>query len=148
VPLTRFTMPLSKRDGQEWFDLLSSTYCSFAVCDEYARVVGCVDILTTNGPSSRNRYLKQTLLLQCSIRYWVASPAELPDATAIRADFLGTVTEPGHDPFQSASMRLHEMLDRNRSQRSSQFGNLDSDMQVQPQPDSFLGTLDSLHTPL
>ena len=148
LPLTRFTMPRDPNQGSEWFDLLSSAYCSFTLCDDQARVIGCVDVSGTRSITRDNRQLKHTLLNQCGIAYWVLAPDALPEPHAIRADFLGNggedsramATDQAH--LDSVRAQLHEALDRNREQRRSHFAELDSNLTPWPQPDSFLGSLE------
>ncbi|MDO5691011.1 MAG: DUF2726 domain-containing protein [Pseudomonadota bacterium] len=163
LPVTRFTMPREAGEGEEWFDILSRAYCSFAVCSRDGHVVGCVDVVNPHGPTRHNRQLKQTLLSQCGIAYWVLEPEALPPAEALRAEFLGvpepepetkTETEPETPAPRDAlaevetlRSQLHEALDRNRNYRHQRT--LDSSDQVDaqvthwPQADSFLGTMDS-----
>ncbi len=109
------------------------------------------------GPSRANRQLKQTLLAQCGIGYWVISPDSLPEPQRLRAAFLGEQaadrsSQP--DPQQElAAVRhqLHEALDRNRHHRQrasqSRLGD-DDELAASPQQDSFLGPLDSRALPL
>ena len=157
VPLTRFTMPREGAHGSEWFELLSGAYCSFTLCDERAHVIGCVDILGPRGLSRGNRQLKQTLLAQCGIGYWVLAAESLPEPAAIRAEFLGALANDSVPPvseqarMESVRHQLHEALDRNRSQRYRRAMNdgdsaaqgPDSEITPWPQADSFLGSFDS-----
>ncbi|MDO5289849.1 MAG: DUF2726 domain-containing protein [Pseudomonadota bacterium] len=154
LPLTRFTMPRDPSQGSEWFSLLSGAYCSFTLCDDEAHVLGCVDVLGSRGLPRDNRIMKQSLLSQCGIGYWVVSPDDLPDPKTIRTDFLGlnstetrsAITDQAH--LESVRQRLHEALDRNRSQRhypvSGDARDPDADITPWPQPDSFLGALDPI----
>jgi hypothetical protein len=89
TPITRFTMPQFKEDGQRWFHILSDVYCTFTVCDTDGNVIGCIDVPGPGGLSLSNQTLKHTLLSQCNIHYWVVDPDELPSTTLIRATFLG-----------------------------------------------------------
>lgn len=157
LPVTRFTMPRQQGEGQEWFKLLSGAYCSFTLCNDNGQVVGCVDVIGPRGLSRGNRQLKQTLLAQCGIGYWVVSPESLPDAQRLRADFLGTPA-PDSQPQPSEQARLdavrhqlHEALDRNRNHRQV-LASADAQEHDQvtpwPQADSFLGSLDSRRAPL
>lgn len=160
LPLTRFTQPRAAGEGREWFDMLSSAYCSFTLCDADARVVGCVDVLGPQGLSRDNRLLKQTLLSQCGIGYWVMSSESYPHPEAIRAEFLGTPQAeppaPRTTPAELEAVRnhLHEVLDRGRSQRHARAmamhlnsghapDSADAGITPWPQPDSFLASLDS-----
>lgn len=89
MPVTRFTLPLSKDNSDHWFELLSGVYCTFTVCTAEGHVVGCVDVLGPKGLSLSNQTLKHSLLTQCSIRYWVVDHHHLPTETDIRTAFLG-----------------------------------------------------------
>ncbi|MDR0479607.1 MAG: hypothetical protein LBH31_07380, partial [Burkholderiaceae bacterium] len=90
LAITRFTTPTSHAQAQQWFNILGSIYCAFTICDSKGEVVGCVDIVTGSHNLWRgNRQLKQSLLSQCDIGYWVVTPAALPEREAIRAEFLG-----------------------------------------------------------
>lgn len=89
LPVTRYTMPHAKQEGQHWFQLLSGVYCTFTVCTPEGKVIGCVDVPSLHGLSLSNQTLKHTLLSQCNIRYWVVDPENLPNTTSIRAAFLG-----------------------------------------------------------
>lgn len=162
LPLTRFTMPRQTGEATEWFDLLSRAYCSFTLCDSTGQVIGCVDVLGPRGLSRSNRQLKQTLLAQCGIGYWVLSPESLPQADALRAEFLGASALDSHPPrpsqraeLESVRHQLHEVLDRNRRFRHHRARDGHGDDALQdgevtpwPQADSFLGTLDSRRAPL
>jgi len=161
LPLTRFTMPRQSGEATDWFDLLSRAYCSFTLCDSTGQVIGCVDVLGPRGLSRSNRQLKQTLLAQCGIAYWVISPDALPEPSALRADFLGVnpadleaMPASSFAELEAARHHLHQTLDRNRSQRApgpapdptpAHEGDAPSGW---AQADSFLGSLDSRRTPL
>lgn len=160
LPVTRFTMPRAPGEGQEWFELLAGAYCSFSVCDDNGRVLGCVDVMGPRGLSRGNRQLKQTLLSQCGIGYWVISAESLPDPDRLRADFLGTPAPDSLPPqseqarLEAVRHRLHESLDRKRSRRHNHVleavdqAEQDSEIMPWPQADSFLGTLDSRRSEL
>lgn len=160
LPLTRFTTPRHPEEAREWFDMLSSAYCSFTVCDTRGHVVGCVDVLGPQGLSRGNRQLKQTLLTQCGIGYWVVTAESLPPADTLRAEFLG-IWPPDLRPrpnqqaeLEAVRHQLHEMLDRNRHHRyQTAMGALGDEARngeiiSWQQADSFLGALDSRGTPL
>lgn len=153
LPLTRFTQPMAADTGREWFEMLSGAYCSFTICDDEARVIGCVDLVGPQGLARGNQQLKQTLLSQCGIGYWPIAPGAYPSAQAIRTDFLGahaadpnapTRTSPAE--LQAVRDHLHQVLDRGRGQRQARADAGNSGEAVLtpwPQPDSFLGALDS-----
>ena len=127
MPVTRFTAPRSAQEGQQWHELLNAVYCTFTVCNADGHVLGCVDVPPERGASRTNLGIKQSLLAQCSVPYWVVDPQALPAPHAIRADFLGDLNqvpppqdasaELPADPLNEARTQLHELLDRRRSAR-------------------------------
>ncbi|MCJ7799725.1 MAG: DUF2726 domain-containing protein [Polaromonas sp.] len=126
IPVTRFTLPRSQEQGLHWYELLSGVYCTFTVCRSDGRVVGCVDVLGPQGLSRSNRQLKQSLLSQCGIAYWVLEPDGLPSTGDIRTEFLGNeaaeakTTEREHDEAQvnAARTNLSAALERQRRSRA------------------------------
>ncbi|MFV0679141.1 DUF2726 domain-containing protein [Ottowia sp.] len=162
LPVTRFTMPREQGVASEWFEVLSSAYCTYTVSNTKGRVMGCLDLVGPHGLSRDNQHLKQTLLAQCGIGYLVLTADALPSAEQLRADFLGvefadtaaTATEPAR--LEEVRRQLHEVLDRNRSFRHQRLsgagtgaGDLPGDYPTPwPQPDSFLTPLDSRRAPL
>jgi hypothetical protein len=129
IPVIRFTMPRTKEQGLYWYKLLSGVYCTFTVCRSDGRVVGCVDVLGPRGLSRSNRHLKQTLLLQCGISYWVLEPENLPAAEEIRTEFLGEAAASARPPerqhdrdgamINAARQSLSAALNRQRRSRNS-----------------------------
>ena len=125
MPVTRFTMPRSANDGRDWHELLNAVYCTFTVCDAQGTVVGCVDVPAQHGVSRTNLRVKQSLLTQCGVPYWVVDPHALPAPQAIRAEFLGEQPAPvptdadadAADPLDQARNQLHELLNRRRTAR-------------------------------
>ena len=92
LPVLRFTVPLSKDEnggGARWQELLGGVYCTFTVCTSNGNVVGCVDVPGKRGLNKGHRQLKESLLSDCRIAYTVARSAKLPEASAMRAAFLG-----------------------------------------------------------
>lgn len=167
LPVTRFTMPEVREEGQHWFQILSGVYCTFTVCNTEGTVVGCVDVPGPQGLSLSNQTLKHTLLSQCNIRYWVVDPEHLPSLSTIRAAFLGeqavvreelervrTETE-----FNQTRANLKAALIRQRNNQptTSDFARLEALMSTDPQSheayesqlstswkhDSFVAPLDS-----
>jgi len=136
LPVTRFVIPQNPERAREWYQLLANVYCTFTICTNDGRVLGCLDVMTTSdGLPRMNRQIKETLLEQCGINYWAVPHDRLPDSSTLRAEFLGdenrreVAAEPPVSQFQALEnvrTRLHETLDRRRSttQRSdapSQF---------------------------
>ncbi|HMN20801.1 MAG TPA: hypothetical protein PKA16_05355 [Ottowia sp.] len=156
MPLTRFTMPRKPEDAKTWFPRLGTLYCTFTLCDELGRVIGCVDVMGERRLPRGNRQLKQLLMSQCHISYWALTPDTLPDPWTIRAEFLGiTAAELPLGPtsdwaeLQTARQQLEEVLDRNRSFRRSRQADLEpSGDEIDPQRLSTWGQPDSLPMPL
>lgn len=165
LPVTRFTMPREQGAASEWFETLRGAYATYTICDQKGHVVGCVDLAGRHGPSRENRHLKQTLLAQCGIGYWVLAADALPSSKRLRTEFLGEdpadvalakAIEPAS--LEEVRQQLHEVLDRNRNFRQHQApvpAPLVADDEPRDertphlaQPDSFLTPLDSRHTPL
>lgn len=127
LPVTRFTLPRSKEHGMHWYHLLSGVYCTFTVCSADGHVIGCVDVPGRNGISRNSRQLKQTLLSQCGIAYWIVSSSNLPTVTDIRTEFLGehaSMTrnrERDEALMTAARVNLQAALER---QRHSRHGDL------------------------
>ena len=132
LPVTRFTLPRVPGQGQQWHELLNAVYCTFTVCDANGKVLGCVDVQGEGGISRTNRQIKQSLLSQCGVPYWVLDPAQMPAPHAIRADFLGELETVLVRPalsgegrqMEEARTQLHELLDRRRHARDSDLAPL------------------------
>lgn len=94
VSVLRFTAPRhSDRDGTaaRWQDLLNSVYCTYTICTQDGKVVGCMDLSGKRTVSKAKRELKEKLLADCGIGYAVLNPRDLPKAGAMRAAFLGEI---------------------------------------------------------
>jgi hypothetical protein len=125
TPVTRFTLPRSKNKehGSHWYQLLSGVYCTLTVCGADGRVLGCVDVPGSKPVSRRNRQLKQTLLPQCGMAFWVIDSSKLPDRSEIRSAFLGHESAQ-HSPHEldetiitAARIKLRASLDNQRQGR-------------------------------
>jgi hypothetical protein len=130
TPVTRFTLPRGNEQGSHWHELLSGVYCTLTVCAADGRVLGCVDVPGSKRVSTRNRQLKQTLLLQCGMAYSVIESSKLPTRAEIRGAFLGEKEAPGRAPgpapgldetiITAARMKLRASLDSQRQGRPSE----------------------------
>jgi hypothetical protein len=126
TPVTRFTLPRSQdqEQGTHWHQLLSGVYCTLTVCAADGRVLGCVDVPGNKPLSRRNRRLKQTLLPQCGMAYWVVESGMLPTRAAIRSAFLGDENGSTRPPeldetiITAARMKLRASLDSQRHGRT------------------------------
>ncbi len=138
LPLTRFTLPRDAGDGMKWFKLLSGFYCTFTLCTPGGQVVGCVDVLGRNGITRSHRQVKETLLSQCGIAYWVVAPYSLPEAAEIRSEFLGeafahaAALQQDEDAVRTARHTLRTTIDRKRQNRAVDSG----DLSVDPEADA------------
>lgn len=127
MPVTRFTLPITKELGLHWFELLSGLYCTFTVTTADGQVIGCVDVAGQLRLPRKNRILKETLLNQCGIAYIVLESIHLPSVQDIRTEFLGDMASMPHDRAHersqaaiiSASTSLRESLKRQRTTRDS-----------------------------
>jgi hypothetical protein len=140
LPVTRFTMPQVREQGQHWFQILSGVYCTFTVCNAEGSVIGCVDVPGPLGFSLSNQTLKHPLLSQCNIRYWVVDPDKLPSTTEIRAAFLGeqAVLKEELDRVRTEAQfietrdNLKAALLRKRHVQSSDFARLEAALSTEP----------------
>jgi Protein of unknown function (DUF2726) len=145
LPVTRFTLPRSKEQGLHWYKLLSGVYCTLTVCAPDGRVMGCVDVPGNNRISRSNRQLKQTLLSQCGIAYWVISSAHLPTAEEIRSEFLGETLSQTPEKSQeehrmaATQQKLRASLNGQRKGRQSDWAPLKSMSNDSPDGNSGFG---------
>ena len=167
MPVTRFTMPTQKDQGQHWFQLLSGVYCTFTICTAEGVVIGCVDVPGPLGLSLSNQTLKQTLLTQSRIGYWVVDPDHMPSVSEIRSGFIADKEAMAADrereryesQFNASRANLQATVTRRRTNKpalsnpgDSAFGN-DSNFGSDSRPfdnsnsawqhDSFSAPLDS-----
>ncbi|MBX9816767.1 MAG: hypothetical protein K2X79_02000 [Burkholderiaceae bacterium] len=125
LPVTRFTAPDSQAEATHWYKLLNGVYCTFTICSLDGRVIGCVDVPGPNGLSMGNQTLKHSLLDQCSIRYVVVDPSNLPHLSQIRAAFLGeqaartSASQPLDSRFQDVREHLHAVVTRRRQSKGN-----------------------------
>ena len=164
MPVTRFTMPTQKDQGQHWFQLLSGVYCTFTICTAEGVVIGCVDVPGPLGLSLSNQTLKHTLLTQSQIGYWVVDPDHMPSVSEIRSGFIAEKDamaaererERYESQFNTSRANLQATVTRRRTNKpalanpgDSAFGN-DSNFGTDSRPfdsgwqhDSFSAPLDS-----
>jgi hypothetical protein len=125
MPVTRFTLPRDRDEGQHWYDLLSGVYCTLSVVNANGQVMGCIDAPGEARLSRRTYQLKESLLAQCGIPYAVLESTSLPTLPEIRALFLGeAATMPDAGRREEAAMRaasanLRTSLMRQRETRAS-----------------------------
>lgn len=68
LPLVRFCQPADANDVRYWYDLLGTTYVTFAICSANGRVLAAIDFDLERG-SPRAQQVKQAVLAACRIRY-------------------------------------------------------------------------------
>jgi len=89
LPLTRFVSPQRPNRAREWQQVLAGVSCSFTICADDGRVIGCLDVLDNPDALPRiHREIKETLFDQCGINYWVVLRHRLPNGETLRAEFL------------------------------------------------------------
>ena len=123
LSVLRFTVPVSKTEnggGARWQEMLGGVYCTFTVCTLNGNVVGCVDLPSKRGLNKNNHQLKEALLSDCRIAYTVVRSARLPEASAMRAAFLGEM--PLDDQVEAQDTRggdsgFHAELDSFKEKR-------------------------------
>ena len=128
TPVTRFTLPREPEQGQYWYNMLSSVYCTLTICGQDGRVIGCVDVLGRKGLSRSNWRLKRSLLSQCDMAYIVIEPESLPTPAKIRTLFLGKEAalqyarelERDEIRISAARLKLSAALERQRRSRSGE----------------------------
>lgn len=69
LPMVRFCHPNDPDDVRYWYELLGSTYVSFAVCSANGRVLAAIDLESERGNARRAQQIKQSVLSACRIRY-------------------------------------------------------------------------------
>ena len=165
VAVTRFLLPRRGEDSRQLYQVLNGVHCTFTVCGNDGRVVGCVDVPGSQGISRVHRQIKLTLLSQCGIVYRVIQPDHLPAAAEIRIDFLGedalalfnrekaTVTQAQQDLRATVEkQRRHQRTEAPRRGEASvppdtEGGSSGYETEFAPsawqQPNSFLAPLDS-----
>ncbi len=89
LPIARMTAPSSDAESQHWYKKLNGIYCTFAICNQRGKIVGCVDVGGADAQSIRNQAVKKALLGQCGIAYWVIDPDNRPSLAQFRTAMLG-----------------------------------------------------------
>jgi len=89
LPIARMTAPNSQAEAQHWYKKLNGIYCTFAICNQRGKIVGCVDVGVSGGQSIRNQAVKKALLSQCGISYWVIDPDNRPSLAQFRSAMIG-----------------------------------------------------------
>ena len=89
LPIARMTAPNSQAEAEHWYKKLNGIYCTFAICNQRGKIVGCVDVGGSEGQSIRNQAVKKALLSQCGIAYWVIDPDNRPSLAQFRAAMVG-----------------------------------------------------------
>jgi hypothetical protein len=131
IPVTRFTSPAQMQDAEHWFKLLNGVYCAFAICDLNGHVIGCIDVSDRKGLTIGNQTLKNSLLSQCGVHYWIIDPENLPHITQIRSAFLGAqegntlATSALQVKLKDVAVNLQAAVSKQRSQKPPVAGAVD-----------------------
>ena len=91
TPLSRFTRPRNKADGQACSFRLGTMFCTFTVCTSDGTVIGCLDVPGKAGLLRSHRETKESILTSCGIAYAVVRASNPPTLEAMRAAFLGEI---------------------------------------------------------
>ena len=91
LPVLRFTIPATKDKSEQWHQLLHGVYCTFTVCTDDGKVLGCIDVPGKRGLSQAQRDMKEAIFSDCGIAYTAVSSAKLPSTSAVRLAFLGEI---------------------------------------------------------
>ena len=111
VSVIRFTTPRTAGQSERWHEMLNGVYPTFTICDEYGRVVGCVDVQGSRHLSQSQRELKQTLFQDCGIAFAVVRAGSLPTSQAMRAAFLSESDQASlHDGLRSQADTLAQEI--------------------------------------
>lgn len=89
LPIARMTAPSNAAEAQHWYKKLNGVYCTFAICNQRGKIVGCVDVGGAGGQSIRHQSVKKALLSQFGIAYWVIDPDNRPSLAHFRTAILG-----------------------------------------------------------
>ncbi|MDB5744947.1 MAG: hypothetical protein JWR68_3262 [Polaromonas sp.] len=121
-------MAQAHAENERLQDLLAGLYTTFTVCTADGKVMGCVDV-SGSTLTKANRELKEALLLECDIAYTVVSAFNIPDASDLRALFLGEILiEPeDHQITRGGDSDFHAELSSFTKLQSSGAGNYGAD---------------------
>ena len=104
MPVTRFSMPKSHKEGVYWYQLLSSLYCSFTVVRADGQVMGCIDLPSRSGQKRKSQRMKASILAQCGIPYVVMQTGAQPSLLQMRSKFLGEASAMPQSTQQAAAL--------------------------------------------
>jgi hypothetical protein len=78
LPVVRFCQPTDPREVRFWYELLSTSHVSFAICSPNGRVLAAIDLEGDRPISRRSLQIKQSVLAACRVRYLRCAANELP----------------------------------------------------------------------
>jgi hypothetical protein len=112
LPLVRFCQPTDPNEVRYWFDLLSSSNVTFAVCSANGRVLAAIDLDTDRGNSRRVLQIKQSVLSACRVRYLRCPIDQLPSVAELQllVPSSGTPAR-GPQPAPTSAGNLHQARD-------------------------------------
>lgn len=90
LPLVRFCQPIDLSQLRYWYDMLGTSYVSFAICAPNGRVLAAIDIdkdrsSDANPHLQRSMKIKRSVLRSCRVRYLRTPVGKLPSAAEIHA---------------------------------------------------------------
>lgn len=122
LPLVRFCQPLDPEDVRYWFNLLSSTHVTFAVCSLNGRVLAAVDLDRDRANSRRMLQIKQSVLGACRVRYLRCAIDNLPTPAELQLLVpSGIVRAEGAAGLDEARDSLSGTVANRRAQRSARW---------------------------
>ena len=116
LPIARMTAPNSEAEAEHWYKKLNGIYCTFAICNQRGKIVGCVDVGGADGQSVRNQAVKKALLNQCGIAYWIIDPENRPSLAQFRAAMVGDAA------VEAMPFNEHEQLFRVDTEKTPSGG--------------------------
>lgn len=122
LPLVRLCQPMESGRLKRWFDLIGSTYVTFAVCTPGGRVVLALDLDHGRPHSRRADAIKTAVLDACRIAYVRVPQDGMPSTLEIRqmlADPAGAPGLPAAHPLERASATLAHTVRAKRAARSA-----------------------------
>lgn len=102
LPLVRLCQPTDPQEVRYWYDLLGSTYVTFAICSPNGRVLAAIDFDDERSGSRRTLQIKQAVLGACRIRYLRCSPDHLPSVPELQL-LVPQASAATHSPHSVAS---------------------------------------------
>ena len=110
LPLVRFCQPTDPNEVRYWFDLLSTSHITFAVCSANGRVLAAIDLDTDRGNSRRVLQIKQSVLSACRVRYLRCPVDQLPSVAELQL-LVPSSSAPARGPQPAPAANPHQARD-------------------------------------